>query len=127
MAAPDVGTGTTILFGTSAFSANLLSIDWSRSRGFFETSHMGTTVSHAYAPNDLVDNGEITCEYFFDGGDDPPIDAAAEPITIDWAGEGINNKWAASGFVIAVNPSAPHEDRMVMSMTIKITGGVTLS
>lgn len=128
MAAPDHGIGTTITFGTSAFSANLVSVDGpSQSRAATETTHMGTTGEKTYIPFDLVDSGTTTIEIQYDGTLVVPIDQAAETITIDWGGVGVGHQTAFSGFITEFSPSATVEDLMTASITIQATGAITIS
>jgi len=122
----NTGNGTTITFGTSSFSANLLSVGGpGRSRGSIETSHMGTTTSHTFIPDDLVDNGEVSLEFEFNGYDTPPINGAVETITIAWGGTG--DTWAFSGFMTNYEPSAAMGDRMTATATLKVTGDITIT
>ena len=125
--ATDIGTGTTVTFGTSAFTADVLSVNWDGiSREAIQTSHMGTTLDHTFMPTDLVDNGEISLEIAFVGALNPPImtNAAAETVTIVWAGSGT---WAASAFATSFSIGAPLEDKMTATLTLKVTGAVTIS
>jgi hypothetical protein len=127
MAAPDHGLGTTVTFATSAFSANIISVDVSQSRGATETTHMGTTGDKSFIPFDLVDNETMVMEIQYDGSLAPPIDQAVETITIDWAGVGVGHKTAFSGFAISFSASGPIEDLMTGSLTVQRTGAVTIS
>ena len=79
----DVTTGATVVFGTSAFSAELLSIGLpSMARGTVDTSHMGTTVALTHLPVDLIEWGELELELNFDPDEEPPLSGAAETVTI---------------------------------------------
>ena len=128
MASPLVGTGTTITFGTSGFSANIMSVDGPGiTREAIETTHMGTTTAKTFIPADLIDGGEMSFTMQFDGALDPPTDAAAETITIDWGGAGTGEKWTFSGFMTGFNPSSPLEELMTASATLKVTGDVTVA
>jgi hypothetical protein len=126
--ATDIGTGTTITFGTSGFSADLLSISHGgMAREAIQTSHMGTTSDHTFMPTDLVDNGEVTVEIAFVATLTPPIltNAAAETITIAYAGSGTT--WSFSAFQTGFEITAPLEDKMTATLTLKVTGGVTVA
>lgn len=128
--ATNIGTGTTVLFGTSSFSADVLNVSWSSiSREVVNTSHMGTTNDHTFMPVDLVDNGEITMEIAFIGTLSPPIitNGAAETITVDWAGAGTGHKWSASAFQTGFEITGPLEDKMTATLTLKVTGAVTIA
>ena len=120
-----VGTGTTATFGTSGFSGDLLSVDWGGiSRENINTSHLGTTTSHTFAPVKLKDGGEITITAAFEPSLPVELlDAAAETLTIDWAGLGTT--WAASVFCTSVEVTAPLEEKMIWTMTLKVTGNIT--
>lgn len=126
--ATDIGTGTTFTFGTSGFSFDLLNVDWSGiAREAINTSHMGTTTSHTKMPTDLKDSGQITLEGAFIGNLDPPLNGAAETVTIDYAGEGAGYRWSASAFIVGFDITAPLEDKMTFSMTLEVTGNITIS
>ncbi len=86
----DIGTGATIVFGTSGFTAEVMSISIDGiDRESIETTHLGTTVPAAnqyggrtYIPGDLADPGTTTIEINFNPDTLPPIGLAAETITI---------------------------------------------
>jgi hypothetical protein len=125
--ATDIGTGTTITWGTSSFAAELLDLNWTGiSRGAIPTSHMGTSGYHTKIPTDLIDGGEVEVDYHFDptaANLQPPIAAAPETITITPAGG--NDTFAFTGFVTAVSRVMPFEDKMVGSFTITVGDDVT--
>ena len=134
----DIGTGTIITFATSAFTADLLSVDLSGiTRESIETSHMGTAAPGAgeianktFIPGDLTDPGEISIEIHFNPETTPPIDAAAEVITITWplaAGQAVAGTWASSGFMTDFTITDPLEDKMTATATIKLSGPITLT
>lgn len=121
--AQDVGTGTTIAFGTSSFTADVMSINASGiERGEYETSHMGTTGSKTFSPTDLIDQGEIEMEFAFDPDAQPPIGGATETITITFplpAGGTTAATLIGSGFVKAWQWGAELEEKMTGSATIR--------
>lgn len=125
----DVGTGTTIVFGTSAFSADLLSVNSSgMTREAFETSHMGTTSDMTFSPKNLVDNGTIDIEFAFDPDAQPPIAGAVETVTITFPlpDGGISAATlVGSGFITDFSFGAELEERMTATATLKWSGGVT--
>jgi len=118
------GYGTTITFGTSSFSANLLSIDGpGLERAAINSSHMATASSYmTYIPAALADGGTIDIEFEFNGADSPPITGATETVTIDWASTLGSGSWAFSGFMTNYSPSASVGERMTATATIKCTG-----
>ena len=145
MASPavNVGTGTTLTFG-SVFSGTpstsvyeITNVSWDGiSCGDVPTSHMGITASPAtfggmdYIPGDLVDPGTLTVEGHFQPSLTPPIEVAAGVLTLAFAGAG---SWAATttsagtaictGFSVGV----PFEDKMSFSATFKLSGGIDIT
>ena len=134
----DVGTGATVVFGTSSATGNITSIEWSGiDRGSVDTSWLGTTVARTFIPTDLYDPGELELEMDFDtqstasattGGIFDLIDAAAETITVTFpiaSGDTTGGKWAASGFMTSLSMSNPLEEKVTASATFKMTGALT--
>jgi hypothetical protein len=127
MASPlvDVGTGFTIVFGTSAFTAELLEITPPpQSRESFDTSHQGTTTARTKTPGTLVDNGELLINFHFNPDTEPPIDAAAETITITFPSTAT---WAFSGFMTNYAPEGTFENKMVASATVVVSGDIAVT
>lgn len=124
----NIGTGTTVTFGTSGFSFDLLNVNWDGiERVVINTSHMGTTDAHTFMPGKLPDNGEIQIEGAFIGNLDPPIDGATETITVDVAGAGAGHRWAASAFMRNFSLGIPLEEKMTFTATLKVSGAITIS
>jgi hypothetical protein len=132
----DIGTGATITFGTSSWTAELLDIQWSGiSRESVETSHMGTAApgvgkfgNRTHIPGDLSDPGELRIQFHLDPDDEPPIDQPAETITVAFplvSGDATPANWAGSGFATDFSLSVPLEDKMTGEMTVKFTGNIT--
>lgn len=120
------GYGTIITFGTSAFAANLIDVDGpGRERGAIDVTHMGSSNAMEYLEASLYDGGAVDITFEYNGSDDPPIDAAAETITIDWAGAGAGEKTTFSGFMTAFRPRAAIGERMTASATLKVAGEVS--
>ena len=121
----DISTGITITFSTG-FLAEILDVSPpGSSRESIQTSHMGTTNAHTFTPADLVDWGELTVEMAFAPGTTPPITSVAEEIVITFPDSGAST-WTFSGFMTGFEPSAPLEDRMTASATIKVSGAVAV-
>jgi len=118
------GHGTTVTFGTSAWSANIISVDGpSATRDDVDNTHMGTSNAKAFLPSSLYDGGELTLTVEHDASAAVPIDQAAETITIDWAGGG--NTYAFSGYMKGYTPGAAIGERMEAQAVIKVTGAIT--
>lgn len=124
----DIGTGSTVVFGTSAFSADILSIDISGvTRETYNTSHMGTTSSHTFALVDLVDNGTLTLEIAWVPGLVPPIltNGAMETVVLTFGGTG--STWTFSCGQTELGVVVPLEEKMTATCTFKISGSISRS
>ena len=121
------GFGTTVVFATSGFTANLLSVDGPGvERAAINSSHMATASSYmTYIPAKLSDGGSVDIEFEFNGADAPPITAAAETITIDWAGDTGDGEYSFTGFMTNYSPSASVGERMTATATLKVSGVVS--
>ena len=135
MALPELGTGATIAFGTSTYSASVEEISWDGAyeRSVIETTHLGTTTARTFKPGDLYDPGTLTVTYQFDPDSvsaSAPFTGAVETVTITFpnsAAAGGNTTWAASMFVTGVSPNVPLEEKMMMTLTLKATGAITVT
>ncbi len=124
--AQNVGTGSTITFGTSSFSADILDINRTGiTRPSIDVTHMGTTGGREFMPGDLYDPGEIEVEFGWIGTLDPPYDGAIETVTINCAGAGSGHNWASSCFCTNFEFGLPLEEKMTARMTLKATGDIT--
>lgn len=132
----DSGHGCAVVFGTSSWTADILSISFGgTTRGAIPTSHMGTTAttsggfgSQTYIPASLDDAGEITLNCHFDADTTVPVGLVAETITITWpkvAADSTAATWAFSGFVTGHSNEATWDDKMTCDLTIQISGKVT--
>ena len=122
-----IGTGTTIAFGTSGFSAEILDVTPpGGSRESIQTSHMGTTDAHTFTPAKLVDWGELSFDIHFDPATTPPIGLVAETITITFPNSAATT-WAFTGFCTGYESADPLEGKMTGTITVKVSGDVTIS
>ena len=122
----DIGTGITISF-SSSFLAEILDVSPpGASRESIQTSHMGTTSAHIFTPADLVDWGELVVEMAFAPSTSPPMNGAVQTIVIVFPDTGAAI-WTFQGFITGFEPSAPLEDRMTATATIKVTGSVVVT
>lgn len=121
-----VGTGTTIGFD-SGFLAEILDVTPpGMSRESIPTSHMATPDNaHTFTPSKLVDYGEMACDIGFDPSEEPPIDEDPETITITFP-DSASTEWSFLGFMTGYEPADPLEDRMVASVTVKVSGKVSI-
>ena len=133
----DVGTGTTIVFQTSSFSAEIVDIQIGGiSREAVDVTEMSDVVGagniggREFIPTRLADPGELTLEVHFDPDDTPPVNLPAEVIDITFpqaSGETTPTKWSATGFCTSYDAAVPLEDKMTATITIKITGDITIT
>jgi len=134
----DIGTGTTVGFGTSAWAFNLLGLSLDDiAREALETSHMGTAAPGAstfgnrtFIPGDLSDPGTLEVTGHFNPDTLPIIDAVAETITVTFplfAGDATAAAWEFSGFMTNFSLTDELETVMEFTAEIKITGNVTLT
>lgn len=122
----DIGTGTTVAMD-SGFFAEILDVSPpAASRESIPSSHMGTTTAHTFSPATLVDWGEMTLEILFDPSLRPPIDDAAESVTITFPNSAAST-WIFTGFMTGFEPSVPLEDRMTATATVKVSGDVSVT
>lgn len=120
------GLGTTITFGTSLFAGRIIDIGQAVgvSRGVIEASKMASDDWVDKLVQDLADPGELQYDIEYDGDVDPPVNAAAETITIDVRGAGTGFKVSGSGAMTGFTPAIPHNDKMTASITISWLGAV---
>lgn len=120
------GTGITIGFGTSNFTAEIMSVNGSGiTRPSIDTSHHGST-ERTFIPGDLVDNGTVDVEINFDPDEQPPIDEAPETVTITFPTALDNGATlVGSAFVTDWEWGGPLEDKLTASFTLKWAGAVT--
>jgi len=135
MASPlvNVGTGSTMTFGTSGFqtSTEVLSMSWS---GFsfesIDVTQMGSTPGREFISGDLYDPGALELELHFNPDIPPPVTGVSETITLTFppvTGQGTTGKWAASGFFTNFDVNVPLEDKMTASASFKFTSTITFT
>lgn len=130
----DTGLGATISFGTSGFTASFEEIGSTTfDRPAIETTHLGTTNQKTYMVGDLYEPGQFDAIFQWDQSFStfPPINAAAETITISYplkSGESVNATLAGSGFLIASEgPAARVGEKMMGRVTVKWDGVTEVS
>jgi len=125
----DTGTGASVTFGTSSFTANFTSITIDGvTRPAIDTTHLGTTVARTFTPGELIDYGEFGIEFQWDPDDFPPIDQAPETITLTFplsSGGSTAATFAFPGFMTNYSGAIALEELMTATATIKISGDIT--
>lgn len=123
----DIGTGCTIGFSASSFTAEITGINGSDiSREAIDTSHMGTTGEKTKLPGDLFDAGSVEFEIAFKPGEEPPIADAPETLTVTFplaSGDATPANVAGTGFCTGWSWGAPLEDKMTATFTWTWDGG----
>ena len=122
MASPavDIATGITIVFGTTAFSMEILDVSGpSYARDPIEMTHQGSVKAKEFTPADLYDGGEVTFDVHYNPDSAIPVDEVTEEITVTWpAGATV----VFDGFMTGFEPTGPLNDKMTASATVKVTG-----
>ena len=128
---PDIGTGASLAYSSSTFVARITEIQWSGiSREHPETTHLGSTDARAYLPGDLYDPGELSLSIQYEPGNEPPISAAQETITLTFpanTAQGIDTAatLAVTASVSEFSFGVPLEDVITADVTFKCSGALT--
>lgn len=126
--AAKVGTGTTIVFGTSSVTAEYLSVTGSGNHGRtdIDISHLGSTGYRQYIPGTLLEGGEFTLNMHFDGTEAIPVTAGTETITIAPGGNTATGTTISfPGYVKSFSPTITLEEKMTADVTIKVAGTIS--
>lgn len=124
-----LGFGTSITF-QSGFFAAIKDVKHSGiSRESVDVTNFGSTNGwKEFIPSQLKDAGELEVELLYDTDLEPPIDQAAETVTITFplkSGETTAAKIQCSAFMTSAEAGVPMEDAMTQSVTLKFTGEPT--
>lgn len=125
----DLGFGTTITFGTSGYgavstTAELLSVTGDNfTFEAVDTTHLNSTTARSFIRSDLYDPGTYSFEMHFDPSLTPPSGTASETYTITFPD---STTWACSGFMTGYN-FGTSEDKMTLTMEVKLTGVITIT
>ena len=132
----DVGSGTTIAFGTTGFVAIIQKVHNSgRSRKHFEVTPLSSTSDATHIPDKIVEPGELELDILYDpdadadlvpgGGTGYPLRAPAETITVTFpkpAGASTAATVVGSGFIVESSEEVPLHEKMTCKIKIKKTG-----
>ena len=122
-----IGTGTTVTFNGNAMAEILDVTPPNMSRESVQSSHMGTLEAHTHLPTKLYDGGELTLEIAFDPDWAVPFtNADAQACVITFPNSGATT-WSFDAFITGYEPTDPLEDRMTATLTLKVTGEVTIA
>jgi len=125
-----MGFGLTMTYNSSFFAyIRVVSVN-GISREAVDTTHAGTSSGNATSiPSDIKRWGTIQVEGLLDHNTPPPIDDAAETVTITYplaTGETVAATWAASAFMTEFSQSAPYDGICTFSATLTISGAITV-
>lgn len=122
---PSTGYGITIS-GAGGFIAGIRDTtppEWAR-----EAIEAPTTTAADDAmpkiPADIVDYGNLEVEIEFDESVTPPIDQPPETWVLTFKS---GKTWTFQGFLTNYAPAAPIDDVMTASVTIAVSGKITIS
>jgi hypothetical protein len=124
------GTGASIAFGSSLFSADLISLTLPEStREVIDTTHLGTTAAKTKKPAKLINVGEISCEFDHDPSQLNLTQRDPEQITIRYpllTGQATPTTLVFNGFVSSQGGEEMKVDqRMMTKVTIVVNGDIT--
>jgi hypothetical protein len=140
MAAPDLGSKTTVSFGTSTLTTSVFRVMGASvngiSREVIPTSHLLTNVANTFLPSDRYDPGELTLSMqmhhagwltlmleIYGTGATAPTTANTEVVTLRFGGAGTEDM-TMNAFVTNTDFDIPDEGLMTCDMTFKLTGNV---
>lgn len=125
------GTGASILFATSSFNSDLLSLTLpEKTRAEIETTHLGTTGAKTFKPAVLKEVGTIECEFDHQPQAIDLTGTVAESITISYpliSGQITPTKLQFSGFCTKQGGEEfKVDDRMSTKVSIRVNGDFTV-
>ena len=129
-AAPQQGHGVAITF-ESGFLAWITNVSpMSLQRAALETTNSSTTTARTFRHEVLYNAGELSVTIQYNTSTNPPIDQAAEAITITFPmaqGATTAATLTGNGFLTAFNPTVDINGIMTATCTIKWTGAITVT
>lgn len=132
--AHDIGQGTYVTFGTivgnaaTHYKVNNVSLG-GVSRDVVDASHLLTTGGKEFIGSEFYDPGELSLEIHHDPSLNPVAlltnVATNQACVISFANGGTSTlQWSAYGFATAFEASAPKDDMMTGTLTIKLSGSL---
>lgn len=135
MASPAVGvsTGITLTFATTSWAPQVTSVKHGAiTRKAIDTTHHGTgsvatnRIGNAsFTPGKISDPGELEIEGHFNPDTIPPIDKAAETVTVGVPGSSTPATWAATMFMTEFEWTGMLEEKLTFRAKVKISGNIT--
>ena len=132
--AHDIGQGTYVTFGTivgnaaTHYKVNNVSLG-GVSRDVVDASHLLTSGGKEFIASEYYDPGELSLEIHHDPALNPVAlltnVSTAQVCTIVFANGGTSTlPWSAYGFASAFEASAPKDDMMTGTLTVKLSGSL---
>jgi hypothetical protein len=119
----DLGHGTTMAFGTSGWTVNIVGVgDVGWEREIVDSTHLGTSDWKTYLFSRLRDGGSPTMTVQHDPSNLPPSSTTAEEITITLYD---TNTIVFDGAIASYKISIASEELTTAQVTLKVTGAVT--
>jgi len=134
--ANDIGQGTYVTFGTivgsaaTCYKVNSVALG-GVSRDVVDASHLLTSGGKEFIASEYYDPGELTLEIHHDPSLNPTAlltnVGTAQVCTIIFANGGTTTaKWSAYGFASSFEATAPKDDMMTGSLTVKLSGNLNV-
>lgn len=129
MAIADVGTGTTVAFGTSTtFDCQVTGIRINGEEvAVIDITHMGTTGTRSKMFGDLLENVTVDVDIHFDPSETVPT-KTSQTVTFTFpvpTGSTNGATLAGTGGVVSHSADIPLEDKMTGSYRVQFTGAAT--
>jgi len=136
--AHDIGQGTFVTFGSvvgnataGVYKVNSISLS-GISRDVVDASHLLTVGGKDFIASEFYDPGELTLEIHHDPSLNPLTlltnVATNQALVITFANGGTSTaKWSAFGYASAFEATAPKDDMMTGSLTVKLSGAIGTS
>jgi hypothetical protein len=132
--AHDIGQGTFVTFGTivgaaaTHYKVNSVSLG-GVSRDVVDASHLLTTGGKVFLASEYYDPGEVSLEIHHDPSVNPisllTNVASNQQCSIHFANGGTATAvWSAFGYASSFEASAPKDDMMTGTLTIKLSGNI---
>ncbi len=135
----DVGLGTFLVFARTSWVAEVTEVRWTGvQRAHLDTSHLLTPVdvgpnqfaNRTFRPQKLTDPGQLVLNVHFNpNGQKVPLDEQEETIEVHFPREENDATaavWSAKGFMTGMDITIQVEQLMVATITIKLSGHVTM-
>lgn len=134
--ANDIGQGTYVTFGTivgsaaTCYKVNSVSLG-GVSRDVVDASHLLTSGGKEFIASEYYDPGELSLEIHHDPSLNPVAlltnVGTAQVVNIIFANGGTSTaKWSSYGFASSFEASAPKDDMMTGTLTVKLSGNLNV-